>query len=454
MPAWPVPWAVGSAPTDSGGPVTGALARCIESWTERLTAQPAADTPSLPARPRRLSLRIWEVPEKLLCPIIGTCLPLAEVRRLTRKHELVSATASNYEAHVALISHCKRRNPVAQDVQRTLDKRHVAWLGRFERVRDETEALALWRSALDSGEAAGALWGVVSGRAATPELLQAVYEDIHMFSHQMGAGARADLRRLERLQTRVRELEADMARLRTEQQAKLAERDARIAALQARADRLTSLEEENLRLRERLSGLESAERIRCLEQELAQTAAERDRLRERLRSLKQQVRALEGVASRLRTALRLAEDERDALERFYMDATTCTGCEDSGGCALLTGRRLLCVGGRAGLQAQYRALVRRLGAELIIHDGGREEALNRLPDLLSQADAVLCPTDCVSHAAYYQVKRFCKQYDKPCVMLRASSLASFAEGLRRLGEGRHDLGPIWAALATPRETDT
>lgn len=217
-------------------------------------------------------------------------------------------------------------------------------------------------------------------------------------------------------------------------------------------DRLTSLEEDNRLLREKLSGLEAAGRVQRLEQDLARAHTER----ERLRVFQQRVIALEAEVGQLRTALRQAEGERDALERFYMDAETCSGCEGSGMCAfaLLPGCRLLCVGGRAGLQAQYRALARRLGAELVVHDGGREEAMNRLPDLLSQADAVLCPTDCVSHAAYNQVKRFCKQYNKPCVMLRASGLASFAEGLRRLGEGRYDLGPIRKEPATPTEAKT
>ena len=46
----------------------------------------------------------------------------------------------------------------------------------------------------------------------------------------------------------------------------------------------------------------------------------------------------------------------------------------------------------------------------------------------------------MGHPAYYQLKRHCKQAGKPCVLLRGSGLASFADGLSRLAEGRFDIG--------------
>lgn len=76
---------------------------------------------------------------------------------------------------------------------------------------------------------------------------------------------------------------------------------------------------------------------------------------------------------------------------------------------------------------------------LIHHDGGREEALSRLPDLLAASDAVICPTDCVGHLAYYQLKKHCKQAGKPCVLVKRSGVASFAAALTRLAEGRAEI---------------
>ena len=70
-------------------------------------------------------------------------------------------------------------------------------------------------------------------------------------------------------------------------------------------------------------------------------------------------------------------------------------------------------------------------------------------ETLRQADAVICPADCVGHPAYYQLKRHCKQAGKPCVMPRGSGLASFADGLNRLAQGRLDIG---AAVIFPAPT--
>ncbi len=127
-----------------------------------------------------------------------------------------------------------------------------------------------------------------------------------------------------------------------------------------------------------------------------------------------------------------------AIEPEDRAEQACDGqCETCPGS--LRGRCVLCVGGRTPLQPQYRALAERLGVRLIHHDGGREEALARLPDLLNASDAVICPTDCVGHLAYYQLKKHCKQNGKPCVLTRNSGVAGFAAALTRLAEGRADI---------------
>lgn len=98
----------------------------------------------------------------------------------------------------------------------------------------------------------------------------------------------------------------------------------------------------------------------------------------------------------------------------------------------LRGKRILCVGGRNSLVQHYRALVERRGGELLHHDGGREESLDAVTRALGTVDAVLCPIDCVSHAACLMVKRACKHMAKPFLPLRSSGLSSFVKGLRSL----------------------
>jgi len=151
----------------------------LQEWTARFRALDAAETarPELaaPTRASKLPARIWEVGDKMLCPVVGTCLAMDEVRKLARKFGVVSESASDYEAHVTVVSHCKQRNGLAESVQQALERRHALWVGRFGKIKTEAAALAMWQAALERGEAAGAMWGAVTCRAATPELRQVVY---------------------------------------------------------------------------------------------------------------------------------------------------------------------------------------------------------------------------------------------------------------------------------------
>jgi hypothetical protein len=91
----------------------------------------------------------------------------------------------------------------------------------------------------------------------------------------------------------------------------------------------------------------------------------------------------------------------------------------------LNGLTVLYVGGRPGLIDQLKAVATRRGGALISHDGGIEENLAALPGLVSRADAVFFPIDCISHAAVGQIKKYCRDGNKPFIPLRTASAASF-----------------------------
>lgn len=394
------------------------------------------------ASPQRLRLKLWNLDQKFHCPVIGTCLPMEAVRRLALSHHLSRPQDGDYHAHVSVVGCCDSRNAVSLAVQRDLDRRHALWVGRLGRLRDEAEVAAAWQEALATGDAAGAFWGLLSSRAASDTLRHRAYQDIHMVSHQVGGCARADLKALATARQALAEVQAAARTERARLEATLAERDAEILALRRdldiRAGQITQLraaleaarptarEAEQDRARQRIAELESA---LARQDQLAKDAAR-----------------IGGENANLRFLLRHAEEERDTLERFMLDQAAplpCPASEDAG--PALDGRRLLCVGGRCNLTSQYRNLVERSGGQFVWHDGGRDEGLARLQELLQGADAVICPADCVSHPAYYQIKRHCKRTDKPCVLLRNSGLASFAAGLARLSRGQVEIG----TAATP-----
>jgi hypothetical protein len=81
---------------------------------------------------------------------------------------------------------------------------------------------------------------------------------------------------------------------------------------------------------------------------------------------------------------------------------------------------------------QLRGLVERAGGRFLHHDGGIEHNATLLPGLVSRADRVYFPVDCISHDAVATVKRFCRQAGKGYEPLRTASLACFLAALGRI----------------------
>jgi hypothetical protein len=167
-----------------------------------------------------------------------------------------------------------------------LERRFQGIIKRFERARDAPALLALWTDCVARGEIAGALWALMTHPQADARVQSLAFEEVHMLSHQVGAGNRADLKRL-------------------------ADTLAKLSALRRDFDAL------------------------------------------------------------------YARTHRQSEER-----------------------------------------------EALIHD--LERILAEREAALAGADAVICATDYISHAAYYRTKRYCKHHAKPHVLVPRSGLAAFA----------------------------
>jgi hypothetical protein len=98
----------------------------------------------------------------------------------------------------------------------------------------------------------------------------------------------------------------------------------------------------------------------------------------------------------------------------------------------LAGARVLVVGARPAQIAHWRALVERCAGELLHHDGGVDDSMAGLRGLVSRADLILFPTDCVSHEAMWTAKRLGSQLGKPFKPMRTASLAAFTRALHEL----------------------
>lgn len=395
-------------------------------------------------------LKLWELEERLHCPVVGTCLTIDELKKVARKEGYTGKKIDAYHLHVEAVSASCARNSAAEAMHRLLERKYARWVKVFEQAKTDEAVRKLWDEHLARGEVAGPMWAALTHKFASKETRNQIYGDVHMLSHQVGAGLAADARRLGYLEAEVSRLrnEARQDSYRTNQI--LGEKTARIKQLEEENQRLQAALVDMTACKERAERLESGQAMVDMGRRLLLLESINAKQQETATLAQQRICQLEREAenyARLHKELASVSAERDALEQLMLaglDVQDSKPGQCGGDCdhcaSSLKGRCILCVGGRITLLPQYRQLAERLGVHLIHHDGGQEEAMSRLPDLLATSDAVICPTDCVSHNAYYLLKRHCKMYGKPCVLTRNSGVAGFAAALTKLVEGQAENG--------------
>lgn len=397
--------------------------------------KPNTLSPMMVAGRRR---KLWELPTARHCPLIGTCLPVAEMRKLAARAGYEAREMSDYSLHATVVSRCDVRNDLSELIQRWLEKRHVGAIARFERAKDADAVILAWREALAAGDdIAGALWAAWTHPLLGEDDGKEIYGDLHMLSHQVGAGARADLRQLDQLKRENGRLRDEAQAFRLGLGAAQREKDQAVAELQRRVidaeQRAALLPRRELELAEARA---AARNYRAVLERAEALAARVERLEERNAA---QARLNESLARELNEA----RDGLAAADAALESALgVCDGVLDdrSGGCgracpaeAALAGRCVLCIGGRTGLVDGYRRLVETQGGRFLHHDGGQEESLHRIDGAIATADAVVCQAGCISHAAYFRLKEACKRLGKPCVFVQSPGVGSFARGLAVLG---------------------
>lgn len=368
--------------------------------------------PSVLSKSARSRRKLWEIPSHLHCSVIGTCLSMDDLRKLTRKGGMrISDDATDYCVHSYYVREAGMESKLARLLHKMLDDKHAVDIKRFSAVANDPAAIeALWEKAMDNGRVAGAYWAVLSLRCAPSELVTSVYGQVHMLSHVLGGYNRNAIQRLATAEKQVAELTRH--------------RDAALSAKleleRAKEKRICELESELCRLR--ASGPATAS--------IVVDSRETVRLKERLACAEQRVSAE-------RERRRAAEARLEQLQLLDMDVpaerpnpSTETPAAAQRPVVDVAGQCVLYVGGRQALVPHIRSAIERRQGRLLHHDGGLEQAPKILETLVTQADMVFCPLDCISHSACLRVKRLCQRLDKPFMVLRTSGASSLVRALR------------------------
>ncbi len=388
--------------------------------------------------------KLWDLDHGLHCSIIGTCLTLDDLRKLSRKLGIAEAGADDYDIHVRFVRMARERNPGARMMQKILERRHRRAIARFAEASDAEALGRLWAEALKEGDIPGAYWATQTHPALSPELEFKIFGDTHMLSHIAGASNRADVKDLTTLREDRAKTEEALAAEQARRYRQVAERDARIAELEAQVGALNGAWERVRDLERDMAELQSGAEakglritVREVQRELTDCMAAHSAVRRELHARERDRDTLEADNRALSAALAGLEAENRALEaQLESGLGACpTRCDAPAACADLAGRCVLYVGGRPQHACRFRAVVERWNGTFLHHDGGREQSDDALEGVLTRADIVVFPTDCISHSAVRKIKDRCRGCEKPYVPVRTSGLGAFVSGLKEALDG-------------------
>jgi hypothetical protein len=401
--------------------------------------------------------KLWQLDTSFHCSVIGTCLTLEELRFIAKNHlPAASHHEFDYTLHSAFVYLAKQADGVTRQCQKRLDKKFNTIIKLSSGIKDKTELLSIWEAALSSGDIAGTYWMIVTHPYTDKHLLERAFGEVHMLSHLSGASTRTDIKLLSK--TRHEKALAETALTQNN--------DAfskRLIKKQNEIDHLkriqTQLEQDTIdvgHLRQRIHEFETSQKHQQLQTTIEGISERLYTTTEQLNILKNHYQALKiklkneqkrtsflkqetaEYLNELNTSQMTLKKRLPVTPKGIQESTLEQPDNDKKNCqqdytiSNLEGRNILFVGGRANQCPYFKALVEHNNGSFIYHDGGKEDSRRKLSGALAQADAILCPTDCISHDAYQRVKRHCSKQTKQLIMIAHASLSSFTQGLRTL----------------------
>jgi uncharacterized protein YlxW (UPF0749 family) len=351
--------------------------------------------------------------------------------------------------HSILVRESVTKNKVSTLLNKALNKKYESSIRIFGKCNTPHEIRDLWKDAFDVGNIPGPYWAALSHPMIDYETTVKIYSDVHMLSHLIGSSNRADIARLS-------ELEIDLANALDKNRALVTQNNRKINRLRDEIENhqqtIRDLEKKNSNYRVRLLADKQSQYMEEINEEFSQgvllsgenyTALIAERESDKSKKTAHNLRLLDDIerlngekqdlCSKLQTAhhklegsLAELQSANSFIQSFIAKSDAPTKrCDLSGKCVLY-------IGGRAGNICRMCNLVGKMNGRLIHHDGGKEDSLATLKGAISSADAVIFPTDCVSHSSALEAKKLCKKMIKPFLPIRSSSLSSLVEGLNKI----------------------
>ena len=385
--------------------------------------------------------KLWELDHNYHCAIIGTCLTMDEVRKLLRSFRINIDNDCSYEIHTTIVTLISFKDYPSKKVQNYLDKKFKIALQKTRKM-DADELKEEWKRVLNNGELIATFWAVMSHPCTSEKMKKYFYGDIHMLSHMSGASNRADLKRLKLLEQSEKEFNAETQSQLTKYQKSQAENIGLQTKIQQQTEKNNDLVNQVAALtnvNEQLMVLENVKqckqlnlKIEKLNNKIGFQESEIDVHQKKINQLDKVVAKLNRQESNYQKEMAIYKNEIEHLQYQLSQHQREDECnfKEQGLC----GQCILYVGGKSNMIPRYRELVEARAGDFLHHDGGHEKNTQDLSDSLNRADLVVFPSNCISHDAYWKIKRTCKKQQKPYKYLKGPGLHSLSNMLDKIVE--------------------
>jgi hypothetical protein len=372
--------------------------------------------------------KLWEFPHNFQCSIAGTCLTLAEARKIGRKFGVTSDDPTQLDAavHSFIVREASKQGLVSTHVCNLLNRKFEGMIRKSASANTPPKVLAFWREACNSGLVPSAYWAALTSPALDEDGMIRIFSDVHMLSHINGSNNVALMRRLAHTE---RALEENL-----EKQSELQRRSSnREQNLRKKIDIETTKTEvarQQLESHGDRKSPEIRETNRSLEAKLQKLQLQNRTLSH---ALCERNRDLAAARNILNVRNETIADLRKLIESYESRFKANPAPNKPTVHPAIDSMQLLYVGGRPQTKLRIQNLVQEQGADLVCHDGGKTKtSICSLKSLIESSHAVFMPVDRVSHASALETKRLCRQCNKPFITMKSCSMSCFQQALLQL----------------------
>ena len=377
---------------------------------------------------RKTRKKLWEFPHNFQCSIVGTCLTLAEARKVGRKFGVTSDDPTQLDAavHSFIVREASKQGLVSTHVCNLLNRKFEGMIRKMSGADTPPKVLAFWSEACNSGLVPAGYWAALTSPALDEDGKIRIFSDVHILSHINGSNNVALMRRLAHTE---RALEESLEK-QSELQRRSSNREQDLHRKINIETTRTEVARQQLVSRGNNKSSHSREKTRFLETKLQKLQLQISTLSQ---ALCERNRDLAAARNILKVRNETIADLHKLVESYERRFKTDPAPDESAMHPAIEGMQLLYVGGRPQTKLRIQNLVQEQGADLVCHDGGKTKtSIGSLKTLIESSHAVFMPVDRVSHASALETKRLCRQCNKPFITMKSCSKSCFQQALLQL----------------------